>query len=215
MIGRDSVSGRITFILIGLNVLVFLFQIALEGFTEIFALTPQAALSGAWWQFVTYMFLHGSPTHLLVNMFFLFLFGEVVEHALGAGKFIMLYLVSGVGSSVIYLMLMVSMGVPDTLVTPLIGASGAVFGVLASYGLMFPNNKVWILFFPKPLPAFTVVVIFAVFELIMGAFGLEPGIANFGHFGGIVTGILITYYWKKTARPRDIHEKRNYEFFWE
>lgn len=200
---------RITFGLIGANVVVFLLQLAVEGFTDVFSLRSSMALGGAWWQFITYMFLHGGAMHITLNMFMLFIFGEVLEQALGEVRYLTLYIASGLGSALTYILLM---GVSNV---PMLGASGAVFGVLAAYGLIFPRNKIWVPVFLVPLPAFTVVIVLAGLEFVLGFLGLEPGIANFGHFGGIVTGILMTWYWKKTSRPRNLHEKRSYEFFWE
>jgi membrane associated rhomboid family serine protease len=205
---------RVTFTLIGLNVVVFALQIALSGFTELFSLTPEMAFGGAWWQFLTYMFLHGGPMHIMINMFILFLFGEIVERALGQVRYLMLYLISGIGSAVVYMVLTGFFDSP-MLGTSMLGASGAVFGIMAAYGLMFPKERIWVPIFLIPLPAFTVVILFAILEFALGLFGLEEGIANFGHFGGIITGILMTWYWKKTARPRNVNERRNFEFFWE
>ena len=205
--GFRVIPVRITFGLIGANVAVFILQVALRGFTDAFALTPTMALGGAWWQFLTYMFLHGSPTHLLFNMFFLFIFGGVMEHALGDVRYITLYLLSGVGSAFTYILLMGAISVP------MLGASGAIFGILAAYGFLFPKDKIWL-----PIPfivPLTVVILMAILEFFLGLTGIDPGIANFGHFGGILTGLLITYYWKNTSRPRSIQEKRDYEFFWE
>jgi membrane associated rhomboid family serine protease len=206
---------RLNVILIGLNVFVFILQLAISGFTETFALTPGMAFSGAWWQFFTYMFLHGGVMHILFNMFMLYMFGEVMEQALGKVKYIILYVASGLGSAVAYIALTGILAEIPFLGTQMLGASGAVFGVLAAYGLMFPKNKIWVPYFIFPLPAFTVVILLAIFEFVLGMFSLEQGIANFGHFGGIVTGIAMTYYWKSVSRPRSIAEKRQYEFFWE
>lgn len=206
---------RITIGLISLNVLVFILQIALSGFTDSFALNPSEALNGAWWQFFTYMFLHGGPMHIGINMFMLFIFGEVMEYALGTVKYITLYLISGLGSAFIFIILTGMVDV-SLLGTSMIGASGAVFGILAAYGLMFPKEKIWVpIPFVVPLPAFTVVILLAVMEFLIGFLGLEEGIANFGHLGGIITGMLLIFYWKKTSRPRNLAEKRHYEFFWE
>ena len=68
---------------------------------------------------------------------------------------------------------------------------------------------------PRKIPAITVVILLAAMEFIIGFLGLEEGIANFGHFGGIISGIILTYYWKKTTRPKNEDERRKYEFFWE
>ena len=205
---------RVTLTLIGANVVVFLLQIAFAGFTPMFALAPDLAFSGAWWQFFTYMFLHGGPMHIAINMFILFLFGEIVERALGWFRYLTLYIVSGLGSAVIYIILTFLLD-PSTIGTQMLGASGAVFGIMAAYGLMFPKEKIWIPFFYKPLPAFTVIIVFAIIEFTFGFFGLEQGIANFGHLGGIITGAFMTWYWKSTTRPRNVHERRKFEFYWE
>ena len=82
--------------------------------------------------------------------------------------------------------------------------------------LLVPKNKIWVpIPFVVPLPAFTVVILLAILEFALGFLGLEEGIANFGHFGGIITGIILTYYWKKTSKPKTADERRSYEFFWE
>jgi membrane associated rhomboid family serine protease len=201
---------RITITLIGLNVFIFILQAAIFGFTDFFALTPSEALSGAYWQFLSYMFLHGGPMHLTLNMFILFLFGEIVEHALGKVRFIVLYLISGIGSAVVFIILE---GAGDV---AMLGASGAVFGILAAYGLMFPKEKIWVpIPFGIPLPAYTVVILLAIMEFVLGFFSIEEGIANFGHFGGIITGVALTMFWKRYSRPKTLEDKRNHEFFWE
>ncbi|RLJ09974.1 MAG: rhomboid family intramembrane serine protease [Candidatus Aenigmatarchaeota archaeon] len=200
---------RVTYTLIAINIVVFILQnIFYSIFMDVFALTPVQAVQGWYWQFLTYMFLHGGLMHITINMFVLFMFGTVVEYALGARRFITLYLVSGVGSAVFYILLM---GVSNV---PMIGASGAVFGIMAAYGLMFPKN---VIFIPPgiPLPAISAVFLLAFIELFLGLTGLEPGIANFGHLGGIVTGFLLVLYWKHKTKPKTVHELRNFEFFWE
>ena len=130
----------------------------------------------AYWQFFTYMWLHGGMLHLTFNMFFLFIFGEVMEHALGTKKYLSLYIVSGLGSALFYILLtgIISPGDSILLSTEMLGASGAVFGVMAAYGLMFPKNKIWLPFLLKPLPAITVVFILAALEFAIGYFALEP-----------------------------------------
>jgi len=208
---------RWTVAIIAANVIIFGMQLAFTDFTKIFALTPELFMSGAYWQIFSYMWLHGGMLHLTFNMFFLFIFGEVMEHALGARKYISLYIVSGLGSAMFYIFLTGLINPGDTILlsTEMVGASGAVFGVMAAYGLMFPQNKIWLPFLLKPLPAITVVFVLAALEFVVGYFALEPGIANFGHLGGIITGALFTYVLKKTVRLKNIDDKRRYEFFWE
>ncbi len=180
---------KITFWLIIINAVLFACQVIFTEFTLLFSLTPTLALSGYYWQFFTYMFLHGSVNHFFINMFILFIFGLAVEKTIGKERFIFLYLISGVGSSIFYIFLT---GVSDTI---MLGASGAVFGILTAYAFLFPKN--WVLIFPGiPMPAAFLVVFFMIFETFLGVTGLEPGIANFGHVGGIITSALIMFYWR-------------------
>jgi membrane associated rhomboid family serine protease len=201
---------RVTLILIIANLLVYGLQLAAEGFTEIFALTPAFALEGAWWQFITYMFLHGGSMHLLLNMFVLGIFGMGVENQLGRERFVILYFLAGLGSAFLHIFL-----TGDSMVM-MLGASGAVFGILTAYGFLFPRN--WIIMFPGiPMPAILAVAVFAGLELFLGVTGLQEGIANFGHLGGIITGVAFMLAWKFSARkiPPEEREPRNYEFIWE
>ena len=201
---------KFTLFLVVINVIVFGLQLAVEGFTDQFALTPAHALSGAWWQFITYMFLHGGNIHLLLNMFALGIFGIPVEHRLGWKKFLLLYFIAGLGSAFLHIIL-----TGDSLVL-LLGASGAVFGVLTAYGFLYPRN--WIIMFPGiPMPAMLAVVVFAGLELFLGVTGFEPGIANFGHLGGIVTGILFMVLWRLAEKKTPIEDRKpqTYEFIWE
>lgn len=201
---------RITTALIGINVAMFILQVAIAPFTSLFWLVPSEALSGAWWQFITYMFMHGGAMHIMINMFVLFIFGVTIENALGERRYLTLYLISGIGSAFLYLLLM---GISDI---PMLGASGAVFGVMAAFGFMFPKEKIIIFPIPYAIPSYIAILAIAGLELFLGVTGFEPGIANFGHLGGLLTGFGLTYYWK-SRRPKksDVRAVRDYQFFWE
>jgi membrane associated rhomboid family serine protease len=202
-----QVPAPVTITIIALNVLIFLLQrIFYPIFDEVFALTPSLALQNGWyWQFLSYMFLHGGIMHITMNMFVLLMFGVVIEQTLGSKRYIALYFISGVGSALLYMALT---GISDVM---MLGASGAIFGILTAYGFMFPKNI--ILMFPGiPVPAFFAVFGFAILELLAGMFGLEPGIANFGHLGGIVTGVILMSYWKRSAFKKN---PREFEYFWQ
>jgi membrane associated rhomboid family serine protease len=128
----------------------------------------------------------------------LFMFGAVVEQVLGWRRYLMVYILSGLGSALLYIALT---GVSSTVM--MLGASGAVFGVLTAYAFKFPKN--WIVMFPGiPLPAALMVVFFVVIEFFFGVFDLQPGVANFGHLGGIITSLLIMFYWKKTEDKKEL-----------
>jgi membrane associated rhomboid family serine protease len=199
---------RVTLVLLGLNIAVFILQNMVAGFTEIFALTPAFALNGAYWQFITYMFLHGDIMHITLNMFVLLMFGGVVEKELGWDRYIMLYIISGIGSAFLFMLL------TGEIMTLMLGASGAIFAVLTAYGIMFPKS---IILVPPgiPMPAMFAVMAFAGIELFFGLTGLERGIANFGHLGGIVTGAALMLYWRRFGRRRRRRGPVTYEFIWE
>lgn len=208
---------NVTLLLIAVNLAVFGLQLVAPGFTEAFALTPALATEGAGWQFVTYMFLHATHdihgnlliTHILLNMFVLMVFGPGVERELGWKYFAALYFLAGLGSAGLHLML-----AGDPLVR-MLGASGAVFGVLAAYGFMFPRSIILVYF--VPMPAVVAVVGITAFELFAGFVGFMPGIASFGHVGGILTGVVFMVAWKFLANKVPVvdREPRSYEYFWE
>ena len=204
---------RLTIAIILVNVIVFAAQIAYDPwFTQTFALTPASGLSGAWWQFFTYMFLQAAPLHIFFNMFALFMFGVVMERALGWKKYLFLYIVAGLGSALFYIFLPLTF-LPGGMTVLMLGASGVGYGILAGFGFMFPKEVIYAYF--VPLPAISAVFLFAAVELIAGITGIMPGIANFGHLGGIITSAIIMLAWKYTAKPKNEKEMRHYKFYWD
>ncbi len=199
----------LTLALLLANLAAFVLQLAVPGFTLLLSLTPNLAVSGAYWQFFTYMFLHGDPMHIFINMFVLMVFGQQVERQLGWKNLLVLYLVSGLGSAALHILLTG----PSYVI--MLGASGAVFGILTAYGFLFPKR--WIIMFPGiPMPAIAAVFVFAGLELFLGVFGLEQGVANFGHLGGIVAGIgFMLVYKYKASRRKASGFGGDFEFFWE
>ncbi|MBM3303511.1 MAG: rhomboid family intramembrane serine protease [Candidatus Aenigmarchaeota archaeon] len=204
---------NLTLILVAANITLFIAQALIPGFTELFSLTPSIAFSGAWWQFLTYMFMHGGFLHITINMFVLLMFGFPVEASLGTKRFAILYFISGVGSALLYMGL-TYLVMPGDMEVMMLGASGAVFAVLTAYGFLYPRNIVWIIGF-FPLPAKWAVIMFAGLELFLGLTGLEPGIANFGHLGGIVTGALLMLWWRRSRGRISYKGFRDYQFIWE
>ncbi|MDP4199989.1 MAG: rhomboid family intramembrane serine protease [Bacteroidota bacterium] len=139
------------------------------------------------WQLVSYMFLHEGFTHILFNMLALWMFGVEVENAWGTKKFITYYLICGLGGAASHLMLSGFFGAEGG---PLIGASGAIFGVLVAFGLMFPNRPIY--FFPLffiGIPAKFFVAGYMALELYMTYNGGD-NISHLAHLGGAVTGIV-------------------------
>jgi membrane associated rhomboid family serine protease len=148
------------------------------------------------WQLLTYGFMHGSFTHLLFNMFALFMFGAPLEHTWGNRRFLTYFLVCVAGAGVLQLIVGWWVTSNGGAAYPTIGASGGVFGILLGYGMLFPNQRVMLLFPPIPMKARTLVILYGVAELFLGVSGLQPGVAHFAHLGGMLFGWLMIRYWR-------------------
>ena len=138
------------------------------------------------WQLLTYSVLHGSFTHLLFNMFAIYMFGSRVELVWGARRTAIAY-----GLAVLFgalAQLLVAMLIPGQGGAPVIGASASVFGILLAYALLFPHERVMLLIPPIPLPARVFVAIYAALELWFGLTGTQEGVAHFAHLGGLLGG---------------------------
>ncbi len=147
------------------------------------------------WQLVSYMFLHAGFSHLFFNMFALWMFGRQLEYDLGAGKFLLYYMVTGIGAGVLNLLVMSLTG--DYGLT--IGASGAVYGILLAFGVLHPNVPLYLFFIPVPIKAKWFVIGYGAIELILG-FSANDNVAHFAHLGGMIFGLLLLLLWKKTQR---------------
>lgn len=143
------------------------------------------------WQLVSYGFLHGSFNHLFFNMFAVWMFGTPLERSWGSQRFLTYYGACVVGAAVIQLLVQLVEGG----IYPTIGASGGVFGLLLAYGVMWPNNKVFLMFFPVPISAKWFVLIYGGIELILGLSRSMPGIAHFAHLGGMIFGAGLLFKW--------------------
>jgi len=146
------------------------------------------------WQFFTYMFLHGGIYHIFFNMLVLWMFGSELEYNWGSRDFLLYYIVSGVGGGLMVWFTSFLGLSPSTV--PTIGASGAIFGLLVAYGLMWPDRLVfiWGIF---PMKALHLVLLFGAIDLFSGLTGTGGNIAVFAHIGGGVTGfIYLKYGWR-------------------
>jgi membrane associated rhomboid family serine protease len=158
-------------------------------------------VGSAWfhsWQVVTYMFLHGGFSHLFFNMFALWMFGRSLEYDLGSKRFLIYYMVCGIGAGLIQLLVAWLAGSAPNV--PTVGASGAIFGVLLAFGMMHPNDVIMLLFPPIALKAKWFVVIYGVLELVFGISGRMDGVAHFAHVGGMLWGFLLLLYWKSRKK---------------
>jgi len=177
------------------NVAVFLLQQVMgDVMLQYFALWPLGSGLFGVWQIVTSAFLHGGVTHILFNMIALYMFGGAIERTLGARNFTIYYFVCAIVASL--LQLAVLWFFPPTEYGPTLGASGAIFGLLLAFGMMYPHEKVMLMFLPIPMPAWLFVTGYAIVELTMGMTGIEPGVAHFAHIGGMLGGIVLIQYWR-------------------
>ena len=201
--------------LIIVNVIVFLASLLNENFMiGTFALFYPTSQYFHWWQVVTHMFMHGGFWHIFFNMYTLLIFGGVVERILGSKKFLFFYFICGLGAVALHLgveylqmqsyMQGAALGNATAIQnialiknTPTVGASGAIYGVLMGYAMLFPESRMTLLFPPVTLSAKWMVAIFAAIELFTGVTGLSAGIAHFAHLGGMLIGWLMILSWRK------------------
>lgn len=184
------------------------------------------------YQLFTYMFMHDTSSfnsgimHIFFNMFSLWMFGSLLEKVMGMKRYILFYLVCGIGAGLVqelvwqlsYSSMLVSNdggqtsftiqsiineGVPisvldgvfNSLIT--VGASGAVFGILLAFGMLFPNARLFIMFIPVPVKAKWAVLGYGLIELFFGVSGTMDNVAHFAHLGGMLFGFILLFIWKK------------------
>lgn len=153
-------------------------------------------------QIATHMFMHGSLMHLLFNMLGIYWFGSMVEMVWGHQRFLFYYLFCGLGAWVLHVVVqwweLEQMGIdPSTFNGAMLGASGAVFGIMVAFAVNFPNLEIRMMFPPIAMRAKYFVPIMAGAELIFGVSGTATGIAHFAHLGGALAGFLLIGYWSK------------------
>ena len=212
--------------LIIINVLFFLGGMVMgEGrATELFAGTYPGSPFFKPWQVVTHMFMHGGLTHIAFNMFALFMFGSQLERLWGAQRFLNYYLISGLGGFVLHEFVLglqlydvygtfvpsidqiVPQGLGPTRTAQyleytfgrVVGASGAIFGLLLAFGMLFPNTRLMLLFPPIPIKAKYFVIGYGVIELFMGMQNnVGDNTAHFAHLGGMLFGYFLLKFWQK------------------
>lgn len=151
------------------------------------------------WQLLTYMFMHGGLGHLFFNMLALWMFGCVVENTWGARRFLIYYMACGIGAGLIqeltqfvsiYFTLSNAAGLT-------VGASGAIYGVLLAFGMLYPNERIFIFPLPIPIKAKWFITFYIVLELFMAVSTSGDGVAHTAHLGGMLVGYLLIRYWKR------------------
>jgi membrane associated rhomboid family serine protease len=176
-----------TIALIVINVAVFLLSFLFRGIFRYLALVPYLVVrAGAIWQVVTYMFVHAGTFHILFNMLALFLFGVPLERRLGSSEFLLYYFICGVGAGLATVAINWYTGLAGI---PVVGASGAIYGLLLAYATLYPDARIFI-FGLFPLRAPVAVLLFAGIELFFSFTGAQAGVAHLTHLAGLVFGYL-------------------------
>jgi len=200
------------------NFVVFLLTALMQRYgvdlNTIGGLHYYSAQSFHWWQPFTYMFLHANLSHIFFNMFAVWMFAPVIEQQWGERRFLIYYLVCGLGAAfiqeVVWSMMLSNMSASYGAATlaqyayymNTIGASGAVFGILFAFGWLYPDVPMFIIFIPIPIRARVFVIIYALIELFAGVGSVAgftaDNVAHFAHLGGMLFGWLLILYWRKT-----------------
>jgi rhomboid-like protein len=176
------------------------------------------------WQIISYMFMHGGLTHIFFNMLALFLFGPILEYSVGPKRFLNLYFICGIGAIILQWLVQAiqihsitggfiishpeldssytafgqaAQQLYNTYNTPIVGASGAIFGLLVAFAMLYPNMEMMIIFFPIPIKAKYLIPIYILLELWLGV-GQYGGdnVAHFAHLGGALFGFLVVKSWR-------------------
>lgn len=182
------------------------------------------------WQFVSYMFMHASIGHIFSNMFALFMFGPILESTMGPKRFLEFYFITGIGALVLQMLVQaievhgvlgsftlagvspdldlnaVGMAkVREIYTEPVLGASGAIFGLLLAFGVLYPNMEMMILFIPVPVKAKYLVTGYIIWELVFGLGQFQgDSVAHFAHLGGALFGYIILKIWR-LQRPNNFY----------
>ena len=177
-----------TIILIVVNVLVFLFgMVDRQGRLGYLALIPAFVLQGgAWWQVITYMFVHAGWSHIFFNMLALFLFGIQLERHMGSPEFLLFYFFTGIGAGIATVFINSSSGMG---IIPVVGASGAIFGLLLGFASFFPDARIFI-FGILPMRAPVAVLLYAGIEIVLQVTNVQSGVAHLTHLAGIAFAYL-------------------------
>jgi membrane associated rhomboid family serine protease len=148
------------------------------------------------WQVLTYAFMHASLTHLVFNMFGVFMFGADLERIWGPRRYVTYYLACAVSAAFAQLLVTGLTGGQY----PTVGASGALFGLLLAFAMVFPNRTIMPLFPPIPMRAPVFVAMYGALELLLGVTGTQAGVAHFAHLGGLAGGFLLMRGWRGRRR---------------
>ena len=153
------------------------------------------------WQVITHMFTHGDNIHLMFNMFALWMFGIVLENKWGRNRFLFFYITCGLGAYILHMLVIYLQAKGSAPQTFVVGASGAIYGLLLAFAYLFPNQKLIFLLFPVPIKAKYFVAILLVVEFYLGLQRFDwDFFAHFAHLGGALTGLVLVWLWQRNRK---------------
>ena len=204
---RTKKPPYLTIFLIAINVVIFLVTFFSPDFERIikeYGVIPNQISEGEnLFALITSMFLHAGFSHIIGNMWFLWIFGDNVEHHLGKIKFIIFYFLVGIAASFIHIFTVPT----EQMNIPTIGASGAISGLLGGYVVLFPRNKIrafmWLYFRPIlfDVPAFIYVGVWFLYQLLYA--GVPTSVAYMAHIGGFIAGAIMIFLLRKTKKNKE------------
>ncbi len=181
--GGGAITKAVKYLLIANGIMYFLRELFPNEIIGWLGLFPYNIVHSFFiWQFVTYMFLHGDFLHILLNMFILWMFGCEVERRLGFSEFLTYYFICGIGGGLFHVI------INPSSMTPVVGASGAIYGLLAAFAILFPNRRIMMFPFFISLKAKYWVMIFLGITVLFGLFSRGGNVAHFAHLGGMIIG---------------------------
>lgn len=224
-LNREAGMGKTPDVVLNLliiNILVFFASYALRlnydiNIQDLGALYYFHSSQFHFYQYITHFFLHGDPMHLIFNMLSLYIFGSILERIWGPKKFLAYYLFAALGAATFDMLvdefrvyneigtivaspvqIASSLNIAQVYLSGVIGASGAIMGLIVAFGFLFPNKELYLFLLPIPIKAKYFVVMMAIMDLF-GGFGNVPGdnIAHFAHLGGMIFGLILLLIWRE------------------
>lgn len=218
-----------------INVFMYIFtalrpDFMYETFSLFYPVAPDGSISPLFhaWQPLTHMFMHGGMTHLFFNMFTFVMFGATLERQWGPKKFLLFYLLTGLGAAALHLgviglemnhymdlyysaetraeKFLAAQSATELCQIPMVGASGAIYGILMGYAMLYPDSVITMLIPPISLKAKWWIVIMLVIELAIGVLGTGGSVAHFAHLGGMLIGFVMIQIWKKKGTMYDYED---------
>ncbi|MFX1244726.1 MAG: rhomboid family intramembrane serine protease [Promethearchaeota archaeon] len=211
-----SPTHYMTYILILLNAVIFIFQQFNDTITDLFAMVPALILSGQnLFTLITSMFLHGDFLHLLINMYFLYIFGSVVEHEMHPFIYLSVYILAGVVGSFGHILIsytLYSVVNPWSPSIPTIGASGAIFGIMAAYAYLLPRRPVGVYGYGgRSVAIWNMIFLYFAIEVFQLFFSFGSNIAHGAHVFGFIGGYVIALVYR-SLRVQSNQKKAGAEY---